>query len=213
MQTRLTAMFRGCIVALLCAGGVSAAERPDREAGMLGRAILLPDDSLRLGLDYRPEAPAANVLRADDIWTPALTASAAWIPGQQFRLALDVQWSILDRDQAFPLGSAAALLEPRDSWDYRLGAAWEFQPGWHLRGGYKRMDYAPVSPRRMPSGSDSNGQSLDLGIGRSGRQWSIDVIYEYTWANTVRAAGDSPGFFDSFQNGQHLGGITATYRY
>lgn len=196
-------------------------------------ALYAPNKQLRLGLTYRsrmttdyagrrqlvtPGPLQEDNARADGKWPASASVGILWLPSPRLKLAFDVnwtEWSHVDRvvTETDALGSSTTLLEQRDTWDYRLGAEWEFEPGWFLRGGASRIAQATPSSRILPSRPDADGYTLALGIGRKQRHWSFDAAYEYADTDTVHATDNAYGFTGDYHIHQHLLVVTAGYRF
>lgn len=195
--------------------------------GLLAR----PSDYLKLGLTWRSRmttdyegkrrlltaAPAlSSSAKAEGKWPSSLGLGLALMPTERLTLSADAQWtewSYVDSitTRTATLGDSTVTLDQRDTWDYRLGAEWEFDPDWYLRGGYGRIARSMPTRWMIPSMPDGTGNSFTIGIGRAGKHWGADVAYEFDTTRTLSASDNAYGYTGDYQIDQHVLALTLSY--
>jgi long-chain fatty acid transport protein len=108
----------------------------------------------------------------------------------KLKLMADVvwtQWSVykdmdIYLDKLAPTGKKGVSPAPRkwhDVMSYRVGAEYQLDEHWVLRGGYM-LDISPSNNRyRSPEMPDTNKQMFALGVGYQQANWGIDLGYAF----------------------------------
>lgn len=168
-------------------------------------------------LDFTsPESADTSITYvANDKWT--LYAGATW-----------TRWSQLKEIEAINEGMNPLLggqydivgeeLNWENSWSYAVGAAYQLNPAWVLRGGFT-MDESPTSNAdrtvRIPV---SNRKIVSLGAGWNiNHDWTMDFAYSYLRESKGRVSqtnhATGTNYSAEYRNSAHGAGVQLTHRF
>lgn len=145
------------------------------------------------------------------------TIGLSWRPTPDWDVGLDLdytRWRSFDEvtlsQDGFPPSpvqpETRLPLEWKDSWVYKVGVTRHLPEGWHASLGYIYAGNAVPNSLYSPLVADLDRQFLTVGIGRRWNDHSLDVTYQYGFANSRRVSGSQPSSLSGFTAGQDADG-------
>jgi long-chain fatty acid transport protein len=84
------------------------------------------------------------------------------------------------------------ILDWRASWMYALGLTRYFENGWRASAGYLFNENSVPDANYTPLAADLDRHFFSVGIGRNGRRFDFDMVYQFGYGPAHKVTGSTP---------------------
>ena len=148
-------------------------------------------------------------------WTAS--AGISWRPTTNWNVEVNAdytKWSSLDsvliRQQSrppFPVRqNIPVTLDWESSWIYSVGATRYFSHGWRLSAGYVFNESSVPDDYYSPLAADLDRHFFTVGVGKKGRRFDVDVMYQFGHGADRTVTGSRPPSQPGLFSGQRADG-------
>jgi long-chain fatty acid transport protein len=145
---------------------------------------------------------------------------------ETLRVMADVEWIEHSRNQSLDIDIAnnnallLAALGTRslpqnwdDTWTVGVGADWNFEPNWVLRGGWTYLPSPVPEETLMPSLAESDKNIFAAGVGFHKNGHALDVAYAYNLCDDRKVDAAQNPVKGEYEFDAHLAEISYTYSF
>lgn len=171
-----------------------------------------------------PIDPGPSTANYDQEFPQSVAFGYAFRPTKKWKLEVDIEWTNWDTLNTCSLVSPNPYVafDPRatvpynwkDSFFYEFGTQYELNEHWTVRAGYIYSENTVPSTTFNPNVPDSGRHVVSGGVGFTWKQFTVDLVYQYSHSTDRTITGSAGGVADgNWSSNGHAISMTSTMHF